>query len=214
MQRRIKFPYAFQTIGSSMAVKNSDYQALGGMNTRKAGEDFYFLHKFIKNGRFSELNTTTVYPSSRVSDRVPFGTGKAIKDLINQTNGDTEFYTYHPDSFYVIGEFLSKVCHYYQGIYKSDGLLYPFLNNMNFIEKLNEIRSNTTSLENFVRRFYHWFDAFILMKSLHYLRDNFYPNITVLEACKMVEKSYLTKNPFQILTEYRRMARNGFNPPI
>ncbi|HLF34400.1 MAG TPA: glycosyltransferase, partial [Cyclobacteriaceae bacterium] len=36
------FPYAFHTIGSCMAIPVNIYQKQGGMNTRKAGEDFYF----------------------------------------------------------------------------------------------------------------------------------------------------------------------------
>src|SRR5690606_25563210 len=39
------YPYAFQTVGSSMAARASIYASIGGMNRRKAGEDFYFLHK-------------------------------------------------------------------------------------------------------------------------------------------------------------------------
>jgi len=76
--------YAFHTVGSSMVVRSSAYQKQGGMNKRKAGEDFYFIHKIIALGNFSELNSTVVYPSPRISDRVPFGTGKAIGDWIEQ----------------------------------------------------------------------------------------------------------------------------------
>ena len=36
-------PYAYHTIGSSMAVRSNVYQKQNGMNKRKAGEDFYFL---------------------------------------------------------------------------------------------------------------------------------------------------------------------------
>ncbi|MBW8051767.1 MAG: glycosyltransferase family 2 protein [Cytophagales bacterium] len=72
------FPYAYYTIGSCMAVRSDVYQKQGGMNRRQAGEDFYFLQKIIQLGNFTELTATTVYPSSRRSTRVPFGTGKAI----------------------------------------------------------------------------------------------------------------------------------------
>jgi hypothetical protein len=43
-------PFAYQTVGSSMAVRRKAYLSLGGMNTRQAGEDFYFLQKFIEVG--------------------------------------------------------------------------------------------------------------------------------------------------------------------
>ena len=48
-------PHAYQTIGSSMMVRSDVYQALGGMNKRKAGEDFYFLQKIIPEGDLAKL---------------------------------------------------------------------------------------------------------------------------------------------------------------
>ena len=81
------FPFAYQTVGSSMAVRSSIYQKQGGMNKRKAGEDFYFIHKIIALGGFTNLSSTKVIPSPRISDRVPFGTGKAIGDWI-ETKAD------------------------------------------------------------------------------------------------------------------------------
>src|SRR5258705_1441196 len=67
--RYAQFPHAYHTIGSSMAVRARVYMEQGGMNRRQAGEDFYFLHKLIPLGGFTELNATTVYPSPRASDR-------------------------------------------------------------------------------------------------------------------------------------------------
>ena len=82
VQKWIGFPYAFQTIGSAMAVRAWAYVKQGGMNRRHAGEDFYFLQKISWLGPISELSTVTVFPSPRLSGRVPFGTGKAVGDYI------------------------------------------------------------------------------------------------------------------------------------
>jgi len=91
------YPYAFQTIGSSLAVRSDVYQKQGGMNRRKAGEDFYFLSKVMHLGNFSELNSARVIPSPRSSHRVPFGTGKAIGDWLK--NGSTELPSYNLQIF-------------------------------------------------------------------------------------------------------------------
>ena len=101
-----KHPHAFHTIGSSMAVRSEAYQQQGGMNKRKAGEDFYFLHKLIPNGRFGDIVSTHTIPSPRLSDRVPFGTGKAMNDQINQKG---ELLSYHPQIFEDLKLFLTKV---------------------------------------------------------------------------------------------------------
>ena len=78
MQRLIGLPFAIHTVGSSMACTASGYTRIGGMNRRQAGEDFYFLQKFIQDNQCDVLTKTTVYPSARISDRVPFGTGRAV----------------------------------------------------------------------------------------------------------------------------------------
>ncbi|MDA1120695.1 MAG: glycosyltransferase family A protein, partial [Bacteroidetes bacterium] len=101
------FPMAFQTIGSSMAVRSWAYQKQGGMNKRKAGEDFYFLQKIISLGNFTELNSTTVIPSCRKSDRVPFGTGRAMLDWGNGENDLKE--TYNPRIFEDLKVFFASV---------------------------------------------------------------------------------------------------------
>ena len=49
-QRHVGMPFAHQTLGSCMVVRSEAYARMGGMNRRKAGEDFYFLQKFIEVG--------------------------------------------------------------------------------------------------------------------------------------------------------------------
>jgi len=183
MQRLIGLPFAYQTVGSAMAVSSESYLKLGRMNTRKAGEDFYFLHKFVKNDLVGELNTACVYPSARVSDRVPFGTGKAVGDILKSTHS---YLTYNVKSFDDIDKLIkilpaihSEKENYLSGLSAS---LNNYLNQENFTEKIIEIKSNTTSYLSFEKRFFQWFDAFRLMKCLHYLRDVAYPNIDVDDA--------------------------------
>ena len=77
------YPHAIHTVGSSFALKASSYVKQGGMNRRQAGEDFYFLHKLVLLGRYGNINNGTVFPASRMSDRVPFGTGAAMKKWID-----------------------------------------------------------------------------------------------------------------------------------
>ena len=99
--RYATYPFAYHTIGSSMAVSARTYALAGGMNKRKAGEDFYFLHKLIPLGNFKELNSCTVYPSSRISRRVPFGTGRAMLKWKEQAefNKDEVLKTYRFEIF-------------------------------------------------------------------------------------------------------------------
>ncbi len=70
-------PYAFHTIGSTIACTGEAYAAVRGMSRRRAGEDFYFLNKLAKLGLVGRIGGTVVRPSPRPSLRVPFGTGAA-----------------------------------------------------------------------------------------------------------------------------------------
>ncbi len=49
-------PYAFHTIGSSMAVSPVHYARVRGFPKREAGEDFYLLNKLAKLGSVLELD--------------------------------------------------------------------------------------------------------------------------------------------------------------
>ncbi len=75
-------PYAFLAIGSAFAVSSVAYLRAGGMRVRTGGEDFYFLQAVAKIGKVGVLERKLVYPSPRPSDRVPFGTGPMVRNLL------------------------------------------------------------------------------------------------------------------------------------
>ena len=153
------------------------------MNKRQAGEDFYFLHKFTELGCVEELKRTRVIPSPRRSHRVPFGTGKAVGDHIDSGG---EYLTYAPESFQDLRCFLSQVDTLFEGAIPDDlpESVSLFLDSVGFQEKLAEIRSNVTTLKAFKLRFFRWFNAFLVMKFVHFARDHFYPDVEVTEAAR------------------------------
>ena len=189
-------PFAYHKVGSSMAVRSSAYQKQGGMNKRKAGEDFYFIHKIIALGGFTELKSTRVIPSPRISDRVPFGTGKAIGDWIESEN--LVFNTYGFESFQILKAFVDCVPAFMnESIEKlpinlnesQKQLLFGFLSTQKFEEALVEIIKNSKRESAFIKRFFRWFDAFKVLKFMHYLRDNGISNQPVLsESIKLLHK--------------------------
>ena len=208
MQKQLGLPFAFHTVGSSMACTCSAYCAVGGMNQRKAGEDFYFIHKLVKYGRHSELNSTTVIPSPRISDRVPFGTGKAVGEM--QDSARQVYLTYHPDSFEELRVLVSKISKIYSAKSLEVGLpdgLTQFLKLINGKVELDRIVKNTSDFGSFYLKFWHWFDAFVLMKYLHYMRDSFHPNLPVFTAVNMVEDQTFA-TPIAALKYYRERDKN------
>ncbi len=173
------YPYAHQTLGSCIIVRSSTYQAQGGMNTRKAGEDFYFLNKVIPVGGFVEINSTTVYPSDRLSDRVPFGTGKAIGQLVED---DRTYSVYNPKSFEDLKVFFSQTTTFWNNErFELPGSIEQFLDDK-VKSEIDGIRKQTTSFPSFQKRFFHWFDAFKILKYIHFARDHWYENVHLKEA--------------------------------
>jgi glycosyltransferase involved in cell wall biosynthesis len=170
------FPNSIYTVGSCFAVKASAYVAQGGMNRRKAGEDFYFLHKLMPFGVVGEINETTVYPSSRISTRVPFGTGPALKKFV-EGNHDL-YYTYPLKLFKGLQDLFSKVELLYEKDIKNayeltdDQLYVDFLHETDFIDQLNNLKDNCSNSVIFKKRFFHLFDAFKILKWLNFCLAN------------------------------------------
>src|SRR5439155_20540102 len=168
------FPHAHHTLGSCMAVRADVYREQGGMNKRQAGEDFYFLHKIIPLGGFADVTETVVHPSPRPSDRVPFGTGKAVRAFL----GGKEMGTYPLEAFLDLKQLFDWLPLSYRHGEESAGecagplpeTVRGFLRQQRFAEAMKDIRRNTSSEAAFLKRFSRWFDGFRAMKFVHYVR--------------------------------------------
>lgn len=167
----------------------------GGMNRRQAGEDFYFLHKLTKLGQLTEINDAFVYPSGRVSDRVPFGTGAAMTKWMNYTDDLAQTYRFQAfldlkllfgrvDEFYKIG----TAC--YSDIQTSiPSTVEKFLVSISFEEKLAEINRNSSSPESFRKRFFQVFDAFQVLKFLNQVHEQSYATQSLQEAIAQLREA-------------------------
>lgn len=180
-----KHPHAKFTVGSSMAVTRDAYVLQGGMNRRKAGEDFWFMLKLMMAGEVSALTSSTIYPSSRQSFRVPFGTGRAMLEMYESKI--PVYKTAQFESFERLKRFLEYVDTMYTKEPEiDDTLTLQFLETVNWKEIIAEIRLYTTDLESFRKRFFRWFNVFMVMKFFHYLRDEGEEDVPVAEACKLL----------------------------
>lgn len=188
------FPHAMYTIGSAFAVSAWAYLKRGGMTRRKAGEDFYFLTNLTQTGKVGEITETTVHPSARISDRVPFGTGIAMKQWMY---GEEDLdYTYDIQAFYDLKDFFSKTGFLYRRS-KSDcqktlsslaPALIQFLESDHFFDKTEELSANCSTLNIFRERFFQVFNAFKVMKYLNFSRDTHYPPRRLDEVCEELQQ--------------------------
>jgi Glycosyl transferase family group 2 len=182
------FPYVFHTVGSALAVKALPYMKAGGMNRRQAGEDFYFVQKLVAAGGYFSLNSTTVFPSPRISGRVPFGTGAAIGKMINTRQ--KELLTYNPKSFADLKTFFQMAERFYsveddqvEMLYNSFPLsVRTFVSYDEWKTKLNEVKANTSGLPAFRKRFFEWFNMFRIVKYLNYVHTDQFIKVPVYDA--------------------------------
>jgi hypothetical protein len=200
------FPYPYHTVGSSMAVKISIYCKAGGMNKRKAGEDFYFLHKCFPYGKTIELNSCIVYPSCRTSERVPFGTGRSQLNFLKERKEETYNFQTFKNLKILFESDLSE-----NSIHNFPAPLKIFLEENDLNGKLREIKANTTSAEQFRKRFFVWFDGFMVLRFVHEMRDKYYPNEKISEgiAHLLKEKDEVMKNTLLECLHYLRNEQKG-----
>ena len=172
-------PYSFHTIGSAFALTASAYARQGGMNRRKAGEDFYFINKLIKGEIFGEINDTKVIPSPRISNRVPFGTGRAILEGLNSQK-DLSL-TYDFQCFEIINSWTNRIENKDFNYGNFPATLKAYMDYEKWIKHHTMMLNNTNSHKSYLKLFYNIFDAFWMLKFIHFLRDNYYPNSSLLE---------------------------------
>ena len=187
-------PYAIHTIGSTMICSYEGYIKVEGMNKKKAAEDFYFMEKLCKNYPIYKIAGTKVYPSSRGSWRVPFGTGQRVNRYLAKTQN--EYLLYSPGSFDVLKKWLDlfhntciKTSEEYLAEAKSiHPSLFDFLNENNFKASWDKIKDNCRNKAQILKQKHFWFDGFRTLKLIHYLRDNGFPQIEMFEAVEIMLK--------------------------
>jgi glycosyltransferase involved in cell wall biosynthesis len=214
------FPFAIHTVGSAMACTVSAYAKAGGMVQKQAGEDFYFLHKLIRQGRFGELNSTTVYPSSRASTRVVFGTGATVHKM--EQEGVLAYPSYNFQAFADLQVLFSNIALFYgvdesqfnEVIVKLPGRVRSFLVNHSFYQLISPISGHCASVSVFEKRFFEVFNAFMVIKYLNFTHENFLAKPDVLDAAVMLlENNGLIDDPFVdvfgLLNTYRQLDKQS-----
>ena len=174
-------PYAFHSVGSAMACRASAYVKIGGMNSRSAGEDFYFLQQLARTVGIAQVAGTVVYPSPRASHRVPFGTGRSVSRML--AGGDGELLFYQTDCFRVLGEWLALVSSHTDVagnlLLKQAGEGSPelaeYLDTIAFREIWPKLQKNNPGRTALLPAFHGWFDGLKSMKLIHPLSAARYP---------------------------------------
>lgn len=173
--------YAFHTIGSIIAINALAYAQVRGYPKIAAGEDFYLLNKLRKVGPIVSLMGEPIKLSARVSDRVPFGTGPALKNIMQFDDVLDAPIFYHPAVFEhlrwllqnIVKEFSIDQLIVSKPTAKIDASLacQAFLS----LKGVSDLRRHLGLLKHLsskTKAFHDWFDAFRTLKFIHNLRDD------------------------------------------
>jgi hypothetical protein len=178
-------PYAYQTIGSCIVVRAQAYAHADGMPRRQAGEDFYLLQKLTKNfyitkrharGSIQTIAETCVYPSARISTRVPFGTGPAMKHCMDE--GLMRYQEVEPaGAFFDLQQLFACLPEVF--IQGRDSLIreicsptcIKYLDSINTWKTLEKISANYSDSASFERGFHTWFDALKTKQYTHFYKE-------------------------------------------
>ncbi len=192
-------PYAFHTVGSTIAVTDRAYAEVRGFPMRTAGEDFYFLNKLAKIGSVHVLGGEPIRLLGRCSDRVPFGTGRAMLAFRREGWDLDSYLVPAPEPFRYLHAWLACMDSMIRtGEWSRDHLvsdlqsrvdsvsdaerLLSVLEELHAIDEILKFASLGLSKPDLRRRVHGWFDAFRTLKFLHGLRDEDYPDLPFREV--------------------------------
>ena len=141
-----------------------------------------------QNRALGSLTGTVVHPSPRSSWRVPFGTGRAVGDLL--ADGERRLLFYQPLLFEILGEWLKCValhdgadgCRLLDRAGAISPPLREYLEQAGFVQTWDNLLRHNPDEKRFLISFHAWFDAFRTMRLMHHLTDNGYPRIAPEEA--------------------------------
>jgi len=200
-------PYAYEAMGSCIAIRPWAYAAVRGFPRKNAAEDFYVLDKLAKAGSIARLAGAPFLLDGRISDRVPFGTGKALSQLTGKKGALAGFRLYHPATFAHLAAWLRALA----AVAASKGrmeaaleelprdnpffkaeLLVGSLESMGAFTAMRAAIARSGDAATMLRHFHTWFDAFRTLKLIRALQSGGLPALPWREA--------LAEAPFTGLT--------------
>lgn len=211
------YPHHFYSIGSCFAVKAKPYAEQGGMNRKNAGEDFYFLNKIELNGVLGECNKPVVYPSGRVSDRVPFGTGTEVKKIREEGGYDV----YSLKSFRILSQLVSMLKQTYtlsEADFRTKVESFPqvvqdYLARIYIWDAIEDARDNSSDEQAFLKRLFRYFDTFKVIRFLNYLAEKAFPKKDVaMVAANLADElgvDYEDHTEESLLESFRKYDKNS-----
>lgn len=171
-------PYAFHTLGSTMAVHADAYASVRGYPRRNGGEDFYMLNKLAKVAPVNCLTAPEIRIAARVSSRVPFGTGPALKRMASQQSFDS----YALASFDALSSLQRSLAATVRGEpWRPEPRVAELLDQLDPARTMDALQRRHRRSDTLCKALHQWFDGFRTLRFVHTCR-RFHPDISVLHS--------------------------------
>ena len=186
-------PYAYHSLGSSLAISSKCYAQVGGFPKRAGGEDFYLLNKANKTSNVVRLKGRPIELQARLSTRVPFGTGPGVEKILQSKAGNEALAFYHPEIFFALRgclQIIPKLRSRHdviniETLLESEGLSNALatasnqaLKALGFVEAIEHCRKHGKTQEQFIKQFNQWFDGFKTLKFIHAIKASEWPDLS------------------------------------
>lgn len=176
-------PYAFPTIGSTIACHVHHYAAVRGFPIRTTGEDFYLLNKLRKVGQVRAIDHSPIVIAGRESDRVPIGTGRGITKIMALESPEHDMRVEHPDCFTTLKHFLAMLdwaattrnspAHYH------DRILAEYAEKIGLTRHIESRVQSGTGNAAVRKQITDWFDGLKSRQLVHHFRDHHHGTVSI-----------------------------------
>ena len=191
-------PYAFHTIGSTIAMHARVYATVRGVPRRNAGEDFYLLNKAAKVAPVFAATRPEIVIRARLSNRVPFGTGPALRSM----GDNSSFNSYAHESFDLLREAIGFID-------RGDpvqSLTRSVLEELGFFHRLERAQAQYRRPQSLRKAMHQWFDAFRTLRFIHLAR-RWRPDRPLIP---MLDELYGKVDHLSLLKHHERQADRKF----
>lgn len=206
---RANSPHGVHAIGSCISVTTTAYARVRGIPKRPAGEDFYLLNKLLKVGPVPTIQANApIQLEPRLSQRTPFGTGRALRDLLVESDPHTVPLFYAPSAFEELALLLRNLA---TGARSEEALIVGLstdtkrgLKQLGLEKALAHCERQSNSVAQFQKQFHTWFDGFRTLKFIHTTGGEKPHKISFYDLVRELDEP--RKSPLDLMQHYRRLC--------
>lgn len=199
--RAMRHPHAFYHMASTVVVRGSAYERASGMNRRKAGADFHFLHKLTPLDQHADcpilpLLYLDVPPEIQAQDTV-----------------------FAPAAYHLLRDFAERVLASWQqpvdAIVADVSALHPalaaWLAKVGFRERLAGMQASATQAATFRQRFFRWLTVLEVQHFMNFAHPAYFERVPLVAAAATLLGQPADSDAAHLLTLLRARDREPYS---